>query len=147
MSFCPKCGKHTELGGKFCQNCGQTLEQPQSQDPYQSQGPYVPKPYQPPPPAYQPPPPAYQSSQNPTSYSGSNYQQDNSQSGLVTGSYICAAMSLLFIPFVFGPIGIVLGVMASSNGDERGATAAIVSGVCMFLGFIIGMLVFASFFY
>ena len=147
MSFCPKCGKQPGFGGKFCQNCGQTLEHPQSQGPLehpQSQGSYVPKPYQPFPPAYQPP------SQIPTpsnAHLDSNYLQNNSQDGLVTGAYICAALSLLFLPIIFGPMGVVLGVIASSNGDERGTTAAIVSGVCMFLGFIISMFLFASFFY
>ena len=138
MSFCPKCGKQPGFGGKFCQNCGQTQEHPQSQ------GPYVPKPYQPFPPAYQPP------SQIPTpsnAHLDSNYLQNNSQDGLVTGAYICAALSLLFLPIIFGPIGVILGVIASSNGDERGATAAIVSGVCMVIGMFLGMLIFASMIY
>ena len=135
MSFCPKCGKQTGLGSKFCQNCGQTLEQLQSQGNTQNMGRQHP-------PLYDQSPPQIPTST--TTYSDDNYQKANTQNGLVTGSYICAALSLLILPIIFGPIGVVLGIIASSNGDERGTTAAIVSGVCTFLGMVIGMLVFAS---
>ena len=130
MVFCSKCGTNAGSGSKFCPSCGQTLSL-ENHTPVINTSP-------PTSPSYPQQPTAS------TSFSQNNYQQNNSQSGLVTGAYICAAMSLLFIPILFGPLGVVLGVIANSNGDERGSTAAIISGVCTVLGMIIGMLVFAA---
>ncbi len=137
MSYCPKCGNQVVSGSRFCQSCGQTVGQNRTQDNSADLGQYSPQSTS-----------TYSQAPTPTnSYSGNNYQQNNSQGGLVTGAYICAGLSLLFLPIILGPLGVILGVIANSNGDERGKTAAIVSGVCMVLGMIIGVLFFAAMFY
>lgn len=58
--------------------------------------------------------------------------------------FVCAAISLLFIPIVFGPAAIILGVLAYKRGDRLGLWAAIAGGVCMVVGMILGMAVFAA---
>ena len=130
MSFCSKCGTKAGNDSKFCASCGQTLNFGTQSQNIREAPPTIP--------LYS------QQPTSPNSFSQGNYQQNKSQNGLVTGAYICAAMSLLFIPILFGPLGVVLGIIANSNGDERGSTAAIVSGVCTVVGMVIGMLVFAA---
>ena len=131
MVFCSKCGTMMGSNGKFCPNCGQTVNL-ENHAPNVNRIPST--------------SPSYpQRPTSSTSFLQNNYQQNSSQSGLVTGAYICAAISLLFIPILFGPIGVILGVIANSNGDERGSTAAIISGICTVVGMVIGILVFAAF--
>lgn len=56
-------------------------------------------------------------------------------------AYICAALSLLFFPPLFGMLGIIFGSIAANKGDTNGKTAAIVSGVCMVIGIFFGMII------
>lgn len=36
------------------------------------------------------------------------------------GSFICAAVALVFLPIIFGPIGAVRGFVGYSKGDKTG---------------------------
>jgi len=56
-------------------------------------------------------------------------------------AFICAAVAVVLLPIVLGPIAIVLGVVAHSKGDPLGkwAIAAGVAGLA--LGFALGALV------
>tara|TARA_Y100000994_G_C15503453_1_gene364516 strand:+ start:197 stop:580 length:384 start_codon:yes stop_codon:yes gene_type:complete len=51
------------------------------------------------------------------------------QNGLITASYICSAIGLLFGGIILGPIGFILGLVAKNNGDQRGQNAMIFGGV------------------
>lgn len=54
---------------------------------------------------------------------------------------ICAVVSLLFLPPLFGLIGILLGVKSKQKGQKTLGTVAIVlSAVFMILGMILGVL-------
>ncbi|WP_067816708.1 hypothetical protein [Nocardia inohanensis] len=58
--------------------------------------------------------------------------------------FICAAISLIFCPPLFGIAGIVLGIIGHTKGEPLGKWAAIAAGVCMILGFVIGYLIIDS---
>ncbi len=54
---------------------------------------------------------------------------------------ICAAISLLFIPILFGVIGILLAVKAKNKGQRAlGLVGIILSAVFMVIGIILGAL-------
>lgn len=57
--------------------------------------------------------------------------------GFTVGSFICAAVALLLLPIIFGPIGAVLGFVGYSKGDRAGLWAGIASIVATFLGLVI----------
>jgi membrane glycosyltransferase len=54
---------------------------------------------------------------------------------------VCACVALLFVPPLFGIIGILLGVKSKQKGQKTLATVAIVlSSVFMVLGVVLGVL-------
>ncbi|SEM25407.1 DUF308 domain-containing protein [Nonomuraea pusilla] len=55
--------------------------------------------------------------------------------------FVCAAVSVLFIPILFGLAGIVLGIVGHTRGESLGKWAAIASGICMVLGMVLGAVV------
>jgi hypothetical protein len=55
--------------------------------------------------------------------------------------FVCAALSLLFLPIVFGPAAIVLGIVGYRKGDRLGMWAAIAGLVCMIAGMALGVAV------
>lgn len=57
------------------------------------------------------------------------------------GAFVCAAVSLLFFPIVFGPIAIVLSSIALGRKEPHAALALGLSIAGMILGFILGALV------
>ena len=64
--------------------------------------------------------------------------------GFTIGAFICAGIALFILPPIFGIAGIVLGSVGNSKGDPLGKTAMIVSGVCLLLGMVVGVIVLAS---
>jgi hypothetical protein len=55
---------------------------------------------------------------------------------------ICACISILFIPILFGVIGIILGIKSKNKGQKTLGTVAIVlSAVFMGVGMVLGVLV------
>jgi len=69
--------------------------------------------------------------------------QKKSATGFVVGSSICAAISVLLLPPLFGIAGIVLGYFAFRRNRKAGTICMIVSGVCMVVGIIFGILVWS----
>ncbi|HEU0130204.1 MAG TPA: hypothetical protein VFQ85_04340 [Mycobacteriales bacterium] len=55
--------------------------------------------------------------------------------------FVCAALSLLFLPIVFGPAAIICGIVAWRKGDRLGVWAAVAGVVCMIAGMAIGVAV------
>lgn len=53
--------------------------------------------------------------------------------------FVCAAVSLLFCPLLFGIAGIVLGVIGHIRGESLGKWAAIAAGVCLIIGMILAL--------
>ena len=55
---------------------------------------------------------------------------------------ICAIISLLFIPVLFGPVAIILGIVAKKKGDSTFGLVVIVLGaVFMVIGMLLGALI------
>ncbi|WP_051179397.1 hypothetical protein [Nocardia concava] len=69
-------------------------------------------------------------------------QRTGSQIFSIIG-FICAAIALLLCPLI-GLAGIVLGIVGNSKGEPLGKWAAIAAGVCMVIGFGIGLAVYGS---
>lgn len=59
--------------------------------------------------------------------------------------YICCALALLFFPIIFAPAGFGLGIYNSTKGrGGHGAAQMVLSFVCGIIGFILGVIVWAS---
>lgn len=56
--------------------------------------------------------------------------------------FVCAVIAVLFCPILFGPAGIVLGIIGHNKGEPLGKWAAITAGVTMIIGFLVGFLIF-----
>ena len=66
---------------------------------------------------------------------------DNTKMFKIWG-WICTATSLLFLPFIFGVIGIVLGYIIRSRGDkEQGTVIMICATGAMIFGMWLGAIV------
>jgi hypothetical protein len=62
--------------------------------------------------------------------------------GFTIASFVCAVVAVFLLPIVFGPLGIVFGVIAHRRGDALGRTAIIVSALCMVAGFLLGAMIY-----
>ncbi|MFG2185761.1 hypothetical protein ACGFNT_11955 [Nocardia iowensis] len=102
---------------------------------------------------YNYPPPGGYGEQGPTPPGYGEYPQQSYQpystepqrSGTQVFSiigFVCAVISVLFCPILFGPAGIVLGIVGHNKGEPLGKWAAITSGVGMIIGFLVGFLIF-----
>ncbi|WP_157247066.1 hypothetical protein [Nonomuraea typhae] len=59
-------------------------------------------------------------------------------------AFVCAGVALLILPIIFGPIGIVLGIVGHTRGESLGKWSAVTAGVTMVLSMVIGFLVLQS---
>ncbi|WP_067570019.1 hypothetical protein [Nocardia acidivorans] len=107
-------------------------QQPYGQQQYGQQQPYGQQPYGQP--GYQP---------FPAQPYGAPPPRSGTQVFSIIG-FVCAAIALLFCPPGFGIAGIVLGIIGNNKGEPLGKWAAIAAGVCMVLGFIIGLAIYGS---
>lgn len=57
---------------------------------------------------------------------------------------VCGVLAVLFLPIVFGPIGIVLGIIARTKGERLATIAIIVAAAGMVLGFILGAIILSN---
>lgn len=132
---------------------GPGAQQPYGQQPYGQPEPYGQQPYGQPQQPYGQQPPYGQ----PQPYGQQPYQPYPSQpygevpppprTGAQTYSiigFVCAAIALLFCPPGFGIAGIVLGIVGNKKGEPLGKWAAIAAGVCMVIGFGIGLAIYGS---
>ena len=71
-----------------------------------------------------------------------NSNNSNNTKMLKIWGWICTATSLLFFPFIFGVIGIVLGYIIRSKGDKEQGTVIIICATgAMILGMWLGAIV------
>ena len=71
-----------------------------------------------------------------------NSNNSNNTKMLKIWGWICTATSLLFFPFIFGVIGIVLGYIIRSRGDKEQGTVMIICATgAMILGMWLGAIV------
>ncbi|MFI9410714.1 hypothetical protein [Nocardia gamkensis] len=70
-------------------------------------------------------------------------RQPGSQVYSIVG-FVCAVTAVLFCPILFGPAGIILGIVGHNKGESLGKWAAIAAAVGMVIGFIVGFAVFGG---
>lgn len=68
----------------------------------------------------------------------------NTKQGFAIAGLVCGIVAFLFLPPVFGILGIVFGSMSWKAGNKLGIAATIVSIVGLILGMIIGAAVWTS---
>lgn len=74
-----------------------------------------------------------------------NSNNPNNTKTLKIWGWICTATSLLFLPFIFGVIGIVLGYLIRSRDDkEQGTVIMICATGAMIFGMWLGTIVWGS---
>lgn len=56
------------------------------------------------------------------------------------GGWVSAGISLLFLPFVFGLIGIVFGFLYSKTNKKQGKLIMIIAAVAMLFGVIFSLM-------
>jgi hypothetical protein len=64
--------------------------------------------------------------------------------GLTIGGFVLAAVSLVLLPFVLGPVGAVLGFVGYSKGDRMGRVAGFTAIACTVIGTVLSVIVFKS---
>ncbi|MGK8522156.1 hypothetical protein ACRS6B_11650 [Nocardia asteroides] len=74
---------------------------------------------------------------------GTPPRQPGSQVYSIIG-FVCAVTAVLFCPILFGPAGIILGIVGHNKGESLGKWAAIAAGVGMVIGFVVGFVVFGG---
>ena len=65
--------------------------------------------------------------------------------GLIPMGYICAVMSVLFIPLLFGFAGIVVGIVnLVKDRVGHGIAQILLSGICALFGTYLGMIYYMT---
>ncbi len=57
-------------------------------------------------------------------------------------AFVFAAVAVLFLPIIFGPVAIVLAIIAMRKGDPLAKAALIAAIVGMIAGFVLGAVVY-----
>ena len=68
----------------------------------------------------------------------------NTKQGFAVAGLVCGIVAFLFVPPLFGILGIVFGSMSWKVGNKLGMAATIVSIVGLVVGLIIGAAVWSS---
>ena len=115
--FCPHCGTNN-TSGQYCTKCGSsTIRQAEPE-----------------------------ASPRPFDTGASMSPSTNSSNGFSNAAIALGAISFLFLPVVFGPIGIVLAVVGKSKNEPKAMIGLTVSIVGTVMGFIIGYIVASSYY-
>ncbi|WP_433199209.1 hypothetical protein ACQP1G_06165 [Nocardia sp. CA-107356] len=75
-------------------------------------------------------------------YSTAGARSDSQTLSII--AFVCAGISLLFCPYLFGPAGIILGIIGHKKGESLGKWAAITSAISLIVGFILIYAVFSG---
>lgn len=57
---------------------------------------------------------------------------------LTLWAFVCAALGVVVLPIVLGPLGVGLGVAGGRRGDRLGRWAAVASAAALCLGTLVG---------
>lgn len=57
-------------------------------------------------------------------------------------AFISAFLALACCVYLFGPLGVILGILGHKNGERLGKWAAIASGIAMVVGVLAGLVFF-----
>jgi hypothetical protein len=75
---------------------------------------------------------------------GAAYATQDTSTGLVVGSIICSIVALIFIPPLFGGLGIWLSSKVKKTNEGLGSGLMWFAGLCLFGGMALGALIFLS---
>jgi hypothetical protein len=65
----------------------------------------------------------------------------NAGRGWSIAGIVCGVIAVLIIPILFGPLGIIFGIVGYRKGDQKvGRIAIVVAAVGLVLGIIVGAL-------
>ncbi len=70
--------------------------------------------------------------------------QAKSSNGFSIAGIVCGAIAFLFFPIVLGPVGLILGAVGKSKGEDKAVIALVVSGLGLVIGMILGAIIGAS---
>jgi hypothetical protein len=65
-------------------------------------------------------------------------------SGFSTAAFVMAAISVLVLPIVFGPMGIVFAILALAKGQPRAGAALAAAVIAPLMGMLIGAVIGAG---
>ncbi len=68
----------------------------------------------------------------------------DSKQGLAIAGLVCGIIAFLFIPPLFGILGIVFGAISWKSGNKLGMAATVISIAGLIIGMIVGAIVFTS---
>jgi hypothetical protein len=76
---------------------------------------------------------------NPSTGCPPTHQPAKASTGLIISGYVCAVISVLFLPVIFGPAGIVIGIkVLRRNETGHGVAIIALSAVLCLIGSLIG---------
>ncbi|KRL56565.1 zinc ribbon domain-containing protein [Furfurilactobacillus rossiae] len=136
MKYCQQCGAKNKADAKFCVNCGATFNQTDDTQHEAQSGSSYEQSYSPH--AQQPQPAQVQNFND-----AANQTNNNSRLFLILG-WMSAAVSLFFIPIIFGGIGVALGFAARKKNETQGLILIVASIICGILGVVLGAIIGSS---
>lgn len=68
----------------------------------------------------------------------------SSGNGFSIAGIICGAIAFLFFPILLGPLGLILGAVGKSKGEDKAAIALVVSALGLVIGMILGAMIGAT---
>lgn len=71
-------------------------------------------------------------------------QPANAGNGFSIAGIVCGAIAFLFFPIILGPVGLILGAVGKSKGEEKAVIALVVSALGLVIGMILGAMIGAS---
>lgn len=66
--------------------------------------------------------------------------------GLAIGGLLLGIAAFFFLPIILGPLGLILGIIAKSQGQRSAVAAIVTSSIGTVVGLIFGAMVGLSFF-
>lgn len=125
--YCKNCGKEISADSKFCENCGYSFKtEGKEEEKFNKEGDtnlykYV-VPYN----------------------KGKEDKEFKKEGNFYILGYISAIVSLIFFPIIFGPIGIMVGIVSTLIKEKQGKNVIITSFICMIIGMILGMMAWSG---
>lgn len=65
--------------------------------------------------------------------------------GWSTAAFVMAAISVLFFPVIFGPLGIIFAIVALAKGQPNAGAAMAAAVIAPLMGMIVGAVIGAAF--
>jgi hypothetical protein len=78
-----------------------------------------------------------------TGYSSPTKSESRGRPFTIAG-LVCGLLSIVFLPIILGPLGIVFGFVGYGRGDRKGLWVGIGAIVCMVIGMVLGYVVWSS---